>query len=105
VKATKELATQPVKEKTEQGALVQVAQVSSCDGAQVKAVDVERSTITFDDTAPAVVAGKTFPVAKDAHVTIDGKASKLTALPVGSRVNLVLCVDRQTARHVLANTR
>jgi RNA polymerase sigma factor (sigma-70 family) len=73
-----------------------------CDGSMVKAVDVEKRTITFADTARAEVAGKTYPVAKDALITIDGKPGKLTELPTGAYVNLRLAVDQQTARHVNA---
>ena len=53
----------------------------------VKAVDVEKGTITFDDKASAAVAGRTFPVAKDANILIDGQPSPLSGLPVGAFVN------------------
>jgi hypothetical protein len=67
----------------------------------VKAVDAEKNTLTFDDQAPANVAGKTFPVAKDARIRIDGKEpNKLTDLPTGTRVNVTLCVDQQTIHSI-----
>jgi RNA polymerase sigma factor (sigma-70 family) len=76
--------------------------VQDCSGSVVKAVDVERNTITFDDTARAEVAGKTFIVAPDANITIDGKPGKLSGLPAGSHVNVTFAVDRQTVRHLSA---
>jgi RNA polymerase sigma factor (sigma-70 family) len=68
----------------------------------VKTVEAEQNTITFDDKAPAEVAGKTVAVAKDAHIDIDGKAGKLAGIPKGAFLNLVLSVDQQTARRVQA---
>src|SRR5436309_4686764 len=42
-------------------------------GALVKAVDANQNTITFDETkTPSDLAGKTFPVAKDATISVDG---------------------------------
>jgi RNA polymerase sigma factor (sigma-70 family) len=76
--------------------------VHDCTGSPVKAVDREKNTITFDDKARADLAGKTFRVASDANILIDGKRGQLTDLPAGSYVNLGLCVDRYTARHVSA---
>src|SRR5262249_29104007 len=46
--------------------------LGGCGGSMVKAVDAANNTITFDDKAIAEVAGKTFPVAKDAWILIDG---------------------------------
>jgi RNA polymerase sigma factor (sigma-70 family) len=65
-------------------------------GSVVKAVDTEKGTITFDDGAGTEVAGKTFTLAKDAVIAIDGKPGKLSALPPGSYVEMRLWVDRQT---------
>jgi RNA polymerase sigma factor (sigma-70 family) len=76
--------------------------VGDCGGCLVKAVDVEKNTITFDDKASIQVAGKTFKVARHANIVIDGKLGKLTDLPVGSYVDLGLCVDQLTAHNVNA---
>src|SRR5262249_34938687 len=58
--------------------------------------------ITFDDKARAEVAGKTFTLAKDANITIDGKSGTLAALPPGSLVDIRLWVDRQTVGQIHA---
>jgi RNA polymerase sigma factor (sigma-70 family) len=92
-----------VKEKTNKDDQAHVAQVGSCEGAQVKAVDAEKRTITFHDKAPAAVAGKTFPVAQDANIVIDGKPGKLSELPAGAFLNLGFSVDRRTIRHFNAH--
>ena len=68
----------------------------------MKAVDVEKRTITFDDKARAEVAGKTFTLAKDANIVIDGGPGTLAALPVGSYVQMNLCSDRQTVGMIFA---
>ena len=68
----------------------------------MKAVDAEKSTITVDEKAKTAVAGKTFTVAKDANIVIDGKSGKLANLPPGSYVNLNFCVDRQTVGTIIA---
>jgi RNA polymerase sigma factor (sigma-70 family) len=73
-----------------------------CGGSMVRAVDVEKNTITFDDKARAEVAGKTFTVAADVNIVIDGKPGKLAGLPAGSYVDLRLSVDQKTARHINA---
>jgi RNA polymerase sigma factor (sigma-70 family) len=63
----------------------------------VKTVDAEKNTITFDDDkAPPEVAGKTFPLMKDAHVMVDNKPGRLAAVPPGSVLSLYLCVDQKT---------
>jgi hypothetical protein len=64
----------------------------------VRAVDPEKGTITLDDKAPGEIAGKTFPVASDANIQVDGQPGKLAGIPAGCFVNLGLSVDRQTAR-------
>ena len=76
-----------------------------CGGSLVKAVDVEKSTITFDDRARAEVAGKTFAIAKDAFILIDGKQGTLAELPVGAMVDLRLSLDQKAARQVRATGR
>jgi RNA polymerase sigma factor (sigma-70 family) len=68
----------------------------------VKAVDPENNTITIDDKAPAQIAGKTFAVAADANIEIDGKPGKLAGIPAGAFVNLGLSVDSKTARNLQA---
>jgi RNA polymerase sigma factor (sigma-70 family) len=68
----------------------------------VKAVDDEKKTITIDDQAPPDVAGKTFAVAADALIEIDGKPGKLAGIPAGAFVNLGLSVNRQTVRSLQA---
>jgi hypothetical protein len=63
----------------------------------VKAVDAAKHTITFDDDkAPPELAGKTFPVAKDPHIMIDGNPGQLAGVPPGSVISLYLCVDQKT---------
>jgi RNA polymerase sigma factor (sigma-70 family) len=67
------------------------------NGVLVKAVDPGNSTITFAaEGAPAEVAGKTFPVAKDADIRIDNKPGKLAGVPPGASVWLGLSVDQKT---------
>jgi RNA polymerase sigma factor (sigma-70 family) len=74
-----------------------------CGGSLVKAVDLAKRTITIDETARAEVAGKTFPVATDALISIDGRPGKLEELPPGAFVSLRLRVDLQTVGTVNAN--
>jgi RNA polymerase sigma factor (sigma-70 family) len=65
----------------------------------VKGVDAaDRNTIT--------IAGqegeKTFAVAKDTSVEIDGKPGQLAGVPTGTRVTLGLTVDQKTVRGITA---
>jgi hypothetical protein len=79
------------------------AEGAQLPSALVKAVDAEKGEITFDDKAPAELAGKTFPVAKDAYVQIDGKPGKLAQVPQVPPVALVqqvLTENRKTESHV-----
>ncbi len=76
--------------------------ICDCGGSLVTAVDAEKHTITFDDKCRAEVAGKTFAVAKDALIAIDGKPGKLADLPAGAYVDLNLRVDRQTVGQINA---
>lgn len=78
-------------------------QAVRCLGAQgprlsgiVKAVDADKNTITVDD--------KTFTVAKDGVIVIDGKPGqlKLAELPMGTSVNLTLRVDQKTVGFIQA---
>jgi hypothetical protein len=67
------------------------------NGILVKAVDAPNGTVTFaTDGAPVQVAGKTFAVAKDIHVEIDGRPGQLAAVPPGASVWLWLAVDQKT---------
>src|SRR5262249_21135087 len=71
--------------------------VCDCGGSLVKAVDVPARAITFDEKARAEVAGKTFTVAADAFITINGnRTGTLAEVPVGCYVNLGLRVDGKT---------
>jgi RNA polymerase sigma factor (sigma-70 family) len=73
-------------------------------GVVVKAVDAEKNAITFDeDKAPAELAGKTFPMAKDASIQIDGKPGKLAGLPPGARSDVGLSVDQKAVRSIKAD--
>jgi RNA polymerase sigma factor (sigma-70 family) len=74
-----------------------------CHGSMVKAIDVGNHTITFDDNAKPTVAGKTFTIAKNANIVIDGGAGKLADLLPGALVTLRLQVDQKTAGTVQAN--
>jgi hypothetical protein len=67
-------------------------------GVFVLEVDAVKGTVTFadGDRQPAEVAGRTFPVAKDANIRVDGKPGKLAGVLPGACVNLVLSVDRKT---------
>src|SRR5262249_36594380 len=67
-----------------------------CGGSLVKAVDADTHTITFDEKARAEVAGKTFTVARDANIVIDGRSGKLAELTAGTFVSLRLRVDQTT---------
>lgn len=68
----------------------------------VKAVDADRKTITFDDKAPADIAGKTLAVAGDAQIQVDGRSGNLAGIPAGAFLNLGLSVDQQTIRNLQA---
>jgi RNA polymerase sigma factor (sigma-70 family) len=76
--------------------------VGDCHGSLVKAVDTVNYTITFDEKAGASVAGKTFAVARDAGIQIDGKLGSLSAIPAGCYADLTLSADRQMALRVNA---
>jgi RNA polymerase sigma factor (sigma-70 family) len=86
------------------GRIVAQGPSNVCDfgGSLVTAIDVEKRTITFADKARAEVAGKTFTLAKDALVSIDGKPGKLTDVPSGSYVQMNLCSDRRTVGMIFA---
>ena len=54
----------------------------------VKSVDAEKGTVTVDDT--------TYPVAKNANISVDGKTVPLSGVGTGIYVTLRLCVDQKT---------
>jgi RNA polymerase sigma factor (sigma-70 family) len=62
----------------------------------LRAVDAANNTVTFGDKAQDGAAGKTFRVAKDTAISIDGKPGTLAGIPQGASVNLNLYVDQQT---------
>jgi hypothetical protein len=72
--------------------------------AQVTAVDVTKNTITLavrdgnggDDVENAPLVDKTFAVAKDAKISIDGKAATLADVKANSRAAVSLTDDRKT---------
>jgi hypothetical protein len=74
-----------------------------CGGSMVSAVDVANLTITFADKAHAQVAGKTFSIAADALVIVDGRTGKLAEVPVGAYVSPHLRVDGKTVGMLHAN--
>jgi RNA polymerase sigma factor (sigma-70 family) len=61
----------------------------------VKAVDAAKRTVTVNDT--------TYPVATDAHISLDHKPGKLEDLPAGANVGLSLQVDQRTVHRISAN--
>jgi hypothetical protein len=63
----------------------------------VKGVDAQRNTLTVDD--------RTYTVASDTSVTIDGQRGQLAGLPVGANVSLRLCLDQKTVRMINANAK
>jgi hypothetical protein len=77
-------------------------QINDHNGSLITAVDAEKRTVTFDDKCRPEVAGKTFSVAPDAGIVIDGKRATLADLPAGAFVNIGLAVDRKTIRHLSA---
>ncbi|HEV2946823.1 MAG TPA: RNA polymerase sigma factor, partial [Gemmataceae bacterium] len=75
-------------------------------GVQVKSADAAKSTVTFDsEKVRPDLAGKTFAVAKEANIQIDGKPGKLESVPPGALINFTLSVDQLTIRTVQAEGR
>ncbi|HEV3145567.1 MAG TPA: sigma-70 family RNA polymerase sigma factor [Gemmataceae bacterium] len=74
-----------------------------CGGSMVGAVDPANLTITFDANARASVAGKTFSVAKDALLVVDGRPGTLTEIPPGALVSARFRVDKATVGTIHAN--
>src|SRR4029450_1356351 len=60
-------------------------------------VDAENNTITVDIPQDG---GKTFLVARDARIEIDGKPGKLAVVPKDAFVSMLLSVDQKTARSI-----
>src|SRR5262249_36552589 len=70
--------------------------ICDCGGSLVKSVDALKGTLTVDD--------RTYAVAKQASIVIDGKQAKLADLSAGAKVgNLLLCVDQKTVASISAN--
>jgi RNA polymerase sigma factor (sigma-70 family) len=72
------------------------ARGAQVDG-EVKAVFAEKNTIII---AINVELEKTFSVAKDATIEIDGKPARLAAIPTGVNVTVSLGVDHKTVRSI-----
>jgi len=71
--------------------------LGGCGGSEVEAVDIQKRTITFARKSAPDVAGKSFLIAKDALITINGnRAGTLLDVPAGCYVNLLLRVDLRT---------
>ena len=66
----------------------------------VKAVDAEKNTITLTEQE----GEKTFAVAKDAAIEIDGKPGKLAGIPPGVFVSVNLSVRKEMGGPGLPNT-
>ena len=94
-----------VDQQTALGIDAQGEHLGGCGGSEVKSISIGNNTITFDDKGCADVAGKTFTVASDAFILIDGKMGKLDEIPTGANVNVTLSVDQQTVRQVRAGGR
>jgi len=65
------------------------------------AIDADKNTITVDINGEGE---KTFSVAKDTDIQIDGKSGKLSALTKEAAVVLALCADQKTVRSIQAKT-
>jgi RNA polymerase sigma factor (sigma-70 family) len=63
----------------------------------LKSIDAEKGTITVTATKGDTSVDRTFPIAKDAKVSIDGKEGKLADLKAGIRVGVKLGDDKTTA--------
>jgi hypothetical protein len=63
----------------------------------VKAVDAGKNSITLFYFPDDKLAEKTFPVAKEASIEIDGKPGKLAGVPTGATVTLARFLDQNTA--------
>jgi hypothetical protein len=77
------------------------AEVGGVGGAVVESVDAARNTITVDIKDEGE---KTFPVAKDAYIEIDGKLGTLAGVPKDAAVTLTLRVDQKTVGRIRAQS-
>jgi hypothetical protein len=62
----------------------------------VRAVDVQKHTITVDD--------RTYPVAPNVNIVMESRGG-LAALPTGAKVSLQLCVDQKTVGTICVQAR
>jgi hypothetical protein len=76
--------------------------LAGCGGSEASAIDAVNHTVTFAARGPAEVAGKTFRIAQNVGLQMDGRPGKLADLPAGSYLNIPLAVDRQTVRSIWA---
>jgi RNA polymerase sigma factor (sigma-70 family) len=76
--------------------------LGGCGGSECSAIDAVNNRITFAAGGPAEVAGRTFPVAKDLWIQIDGRPGKLAEVPPGSYLNITLTVDQKLVRGIWA---
>src|SRR5262249_41138851 len=63
----------------------------------VKSVDAAKGTITVSATKGDTSVERTFEVAKDAHVSVDGKETNLNDVKAGLHVNVKIGEDKMTA--------
>ncbi len=90
----------------DQKTVVGISVVGSTVQAPLKAVDAAKNTITITTETRQGKVDKTFPVAKDAKVTVDGKEAKLSDLKAGATVVLTLSAeDGNTVIQVRTPTR
>ncbi|MBI3467222.1 MAG: hypothetical protein HY000_29775 [Planctomycetes bacterium] len=92
------------------GALVKIQ--LSADQKSVRSIDAEGPTVQgvvtaldserFGITIADKVGEKSFLVARDAQITIDGKENEFALLPAGAVVRARLSVDQTTARSISA---
>jgi RNA polymerase sigma factor (sigma-70 family) len=63
----------------------------------VKSVDAAKGSITISATKGDTSIDRTFEVAKEAHVSVDGKETNLNDVKAGLRANVKLSEDQKTA--------
>lgn len=93
--------------------LLATAQVSGADDAPkkkgangtVKAVDTDASTITLTMKNKKEMVDKTFAVAKDAKILIDGESKSLADVKVGATARLGLSEDGNSATRIVVGER
>jgi hypothetical protein len=73
--------------------------------ATIKAVDAKASTITVTTRTREGQAEKTYNVAKDAKVTVDGQAKTLADLAAGTQVTLTLSADKTKVSEIATQKR